>query len=113
MAKSLNFNNIRKKYLTITLADEKNTTLMIGMPTKAVMDELVTLQSDLETISKGDNGTEVTEELYRSCAKIMSRNKGGIQITKEYIETIFDFEDIMIFFEAYMGFISEATNEKN
>ena len=111
--KSLNFNNVKKTYLTVTLADENNTTIMIGTPTKAIMDDLVLLQSGLETISEDDANVDATDELYSTCAKVMSRNKGGIKISKEFLEEIFDFEDIMIFFNAYMDFITEVTSGKN
>lgn len=111
--KSLNFNNVKKTYLTVTLADENNTTIMIGTPTKAIMDDLVLLQSVLETISEDDANVDATDELYSACAKVMSRNKGGIKISKEFLEEIFDFEDIMIFFNAYMDFITEVTSGKN
>ena len=45
--KSLNFNNVKNTYLKVTLADDNNTTIMIGTPTKAIMDDLVLLQSGL------------------------------------------------------------------
>ena len=113
MAKALNFNNVKKTYLTVTLVDENNTTIMIGTPTKAIMDDLVLLQSGLETISEDDANVDATDELYSACAKVMIRNKGGIKISKEFLEEIFDFEDIMIFFNAYMDFITEVTSGKN
>lgn len=113
MAKPLNFNNVKKKYLTVTLADDKKTTLMIGTPTKAIMDDLFLLQSSLETINEDETNAEATDDLYLACAKVMSRNKGGIKISKEFLEELFDFEDIMIFFTAYMDFISEITDVKN
>lgn len=111
--KALNFNKVKKTYLTVTLADENNTTIMIGTPTKAIMDDLVLLQSGLETISEEDANVDNTDELYSACAKVMSRNKGGVKISKEFLEEIFDFEDIMIFFNAYMNFITEVTSVKN
>lgn len=113
MSKPLNFNNVKKRYLTVTLADENKTTLLIGTPTKAIMDDLVLLQSSLEALTEDDTNTEATDDLYSACAKVMNRNKGGIKITKEYIEEIFDFEDIVIFFNAYMDFITEVTGGKN
>ena len=113
MAKPLNFNNIKKKYLTVTLADEKNTTLMIGTPTKAIMDDLIVLKSSLEAIEEDGTDSAATDDLYTACAKVMSRNKAGVKISKSDLEEIFDFEDIMIFFIAYMDFISEVTSEKN
>lgn len=110
MAKTLNFNNIKKQYMTVTLADEKNTTLMISTPTKAILDEFVNMQEYIG----GDNvQSDAMEDLYEICSKIMSRNKAGIEITKEQIEEMFDFEDIMIFIKAYTDFIKEVTNRKN
>lgn len=113
MAKPLNFNNVKKRYLTVTLADEKNTTLMIGTPTKAIMDDLILLQSSLETLNEDETNVEASDDLYRACARVMSRNKAGVNITVEYLAEVFDFEDIMIFFNAYMDFISEVTDQKN
>lgn len=113
MAKTLNFNNVKKTYLTVTLADENNTTLMIGTPTKAMMDSLVDLQESLNNVSEDEASTEATGELYSACANLMSRNKAGIKITKDFLENIFDFEDIIIFFNAYMDFITEVTSGKN
>ena len=113
MSKAINFNNVKKHYLTVTLADENKTTLMIGTPTKAIMDELLLLQSSLERLNEEEGSADVTDDLYISCAKVMSRNKGGINISKEYLAEIFDFEDITLFFTAYMDFISEVTSVKN
>lgn len=110
MAKVLNFNNIKKQYMTVTLSDENNTTLMIGTPTKAILDEFINMQ---DSIAEHSVQADVMEELYEICARIMSRNKGGIEIAKEHIEETFDFEDIMIFIKAYTEFIKEVTNRKN
>ncbi len=113
MAKALNFNNVKKQYLTVVLADDKKTTLLVGTPTKAVMDDLARLQGSLETLSEDETNVDATDDLYEACAKILSRNKAGVKVTKEYLAEIFDFEDIIIFFSNYMEFISEVTNQKN
>ena len=112
MSKTLNFNNVKKQYLTITLADEQNTTLMISTPTKAIMDDLTSLKTEIEAL-KGDIGDESIDILYGVCAKILSRNKGGIKISKEYLEEVFDFEDIIIFFNSYVNFVRAISNSKN
>ena len=114
MSKALNFNTVKKQYLTVTLADDKKTTLMIGTPTKSVMNDLVLLQASVEAIND-DTNPEVIDDLYRACAKVMSRNKAGLEITKEALEEIFDIEDITIFFNAYMEFLDEvmSANSKN
>ena len=113
MAKALNFNNVKKQFLTVTLADENNTTLMIGTPTKAIMDDLTLLQKSMESVSDNDSNVEATDDLYSACARVMSRNKAGVKITKDFLAEIFDFEDITIFFNAYMDFIDEVIGSKN
>ena len=113
MAKALNFNNVKKQFLTVTLADEKNTTLLIGTPTKAIMDDLTLLQNSIDAVSDNESNNEVTDDLYNACARVMSRNKAGVKITKEFLSEIFDFEDITIFFNAYMDFIDEVIASKN
>ena len=113
MAKTLNFNNVKKQFLTVTLADEKNTILFIGTPTKAIMDDLTLLQNTMTSVGDNDSNIEVTDDLYGACARVMSRNKAGIKITKEYLADIFDFEDITIFFNAYMEFVDEVIGSKN
>ena len=110
MSKSLNFNNIKKRYLTVTLPDEDQSVLMIGTPTKAVFDELLNMKDALEGESVTD---DAINDLYEICAKIMSRNKTGRVITMETVQDLFDFEDIIIFVRAYTEFISEVSNSKN
>ena len=112
MSNTLDFNKIKKKYLNVTLADEQNTTIMIGTPTKAIMNDLMSLKSSLETMTD-DASVDTIGELYEACAKVMSRNKAGKKIEKEHLEQIFDFEDILIFFNAYMEFVSVLASEKN
>lgn len=113
MSKTLDFNKVTKQYLTIKLNDENNTTLMIGTPTKKVLEELLLLEGSLEGVQEDSAGLEEMDNLFYSCAKIMSHNKGGIKITKEMLEEIFDFEDIILFFRSYMNFISEVMGSKN
>ena len=110
MAKSLDFNSIKKKYWTVTLPDENKSVLLIGTPTKGVLDSLLSMKESLENERMSD---DALEDLYGICAKIMSRNKTGKVITKEFVQDIFDFEDIIIFIRAYTDFINEVTNVKN
>lgn len=113
MAKPLNFNNVKKHFLTVALADEKNTVLMIGTPTKAIMDDLTLLQNSVNSVRDNESNSEAIDDLYSACARVMSRNKAGVKITKEYLMNILDFEDITIFFSAYMDFINEVIASKN
>lgn len=110
MAKALNFNNIKKRYFTVTLADENETTLMISTPSKSIMDEFISMKDSLGSENMGE---DAIDELYELCTKIMNRNKGGIKIAKKDLEDMFDFEDIVLFIRSYTEFINELTNSKN
>ncbi|MBO3443414.1 hypothetical protein [Clostridium sp. CCUG 7971] len=108
--KSINFNKIEKRYLTVTLNDEERTTLLIMSPTKKVLESLM----EIESISKyNEANDDQIDLLYDVCATVMSRNKGGIKISKEKLEGIFDTEDIIIFFDGYMQFMNEQMASKN
>lgn len=110
MAKTLDFKALKKQYMTVKLADEKNTTLLITTPTKAVLDSFLSMKDYLSEENVKD---EAINELYEIVTKIMNHNKGGIKLSKKEIEEMFDFEDITIFIRAYTDFISEVTGSKN
>lgn len=113
MANTFNFNNLKKKYLTVTLNDEKQTTLLIGTPTKSIMDDLMILQSGKETVAEGETGLAEIDAIYDACARVLSHNKQGITVTAEKLGEICDIEDLIGFFTAYMTFVAEIGNEKN
>lgn len=111
MSNVLDFTTRQKQYLTVKLADEKKTVLMIGTPTKGILDEFIEINKQIEENDGAD--AEALNDLYRICAKIMSFNKGGIKITPDYLATFFDVEDITYFIQGYSSFISSVTNSKN
>lgn len=113
MSKPLNFNKTKKRYLTVTLADENQTTVMVGTPTKRVLSAIISLQDDITNAENGEVYEEQLDDMYAICAEIMNHNKMGVKIEKELLEDIFDFDDIMTFFNAYMDFIYEGTAGKN
>ena len=109
MSKSLNFNNINKHYLNITFADKEATTILVCMPTKSLLRELTGLKSNLTAEASIDS----MDEIYDICVKVMNRNKAGVIITKEFLEDLFDFEDVLIFLKEYMRFVGEVAGQKN
>ena len=111
MSKVLDFTKQKKEYLTVKLNDEKNTVLLIGTPTKAILDDFIAINNRLTEDNGGD--LETVYDLYNVCAKVMSFNKGGIKITPEYLSTFFDMQDIITLFKAYTEFITTITNAKN
>lgn len=110
MSKSLNFNTIKKNIFTVTLADKDKTTLLITTPTKAIFENLLEMQ-DVNENSNVD--AETLNDLYETCAMIMSRNKAKIEVTREELENLFDFEDIMIFIKSYTQFVNDVASQKN
>lgn len=110
MAKSFDFNKIKPKTMTVTLSDDKKTNLMVMTPNKGLRDELVSLYEDINDSDED----EVNEALYEVTAKIMSRNKQGIEITSETLKELYpDANYVMAFLDAYVEFIGEMTNSKN
>ena len=110
MSESLNFTTINKQYLNVTLADENNTTISVCMPTKALLRELTAIKIE---INEAEDKFEALDVLYDVCAKTMSRNRDGVAITREFLEEIFDFEDIVIFLKKYMDFVTKVAGRKN
>lgn len=109
--KSLNFNQINKTYMTITLPDEDNTKLLIMTPTKSIIDKLMSMEEFISGVE--EVGAGVLDDLYDVCAEIMNRNKAGRKITAQFLAEILDFEDLVIFFNSYMEYVSEISNLKN
>ena len=113
MANTVDFNKIPKKYLTVKLADEEKTTLLIRTPPKKVISRLLETYSAIQTVTDDDIDDEMLDNLYDICSQVMSCNKGGIYVSKEKLENLLDFEDMIVFFKAYVSFIEEISNEKN
>ena len=111
MANELNFNNVTKRYLTVTFADAKNTVITVCTPTKALFQELVELAKNIR--SNTETSLDAIDDLYIVCAKIMSRNKERVEITKEFMEENMDFEDVVTFFKGYMAFVKDISKLKN
>lgn len=108
MANVLNFNTAKKQYLTITLPDAKQTTIMVCTPTKALLNRLENMETDLT-----EGSDSVMDDLYELIAQLMSRNKGGVKITREQLEECLDIEDVIMFIKSYKTFLGTIQNLKN
>lgn len=107
----LDFTKQKKEYLTVKLNDDKKTVLLVGTPTKRILQEFVAINERIN--EDGGAEAEAINDLYYICAKVMSFNKGGIEITPEYLESFFDLEDITVFLKGYTEFITTVTSAKN
>lgn len=111
MSNNFNFNNLKKQFLTTTLPDENNTTIFVLIPSKKLMDDLVHLELTLQ--NSDTTADAIIDDLYSLVAKLMSRNKTGVVITKEKLEECVDFEDLLAYFKVYTAFVHKFTNSKN
>lgn len=94
----LNFNQLKKSYLKITLRDKDETVINIGAPTKRIYDEF-------------KNATE--EDLYPLCTTLLNNNKEHKEFTEDEIEKMFDYEDAKLLVKEYAVFINLINKQKN
>lgn len=109
MTKALDFNTLKKKVLTITLADEAKTKLLLTTPSKKVIDDLLRVQDSLS----GEVDDGVINDLYELVTNLFNHNKTGKHVERETVEELMDLEDIIVFIGAYTDFLAEVTNSKN
>lgn len=116
MAKTLDFTKRKKEFLTVKLKDDDKTVLAVNMPKKYVYEcllecvdifEQIDQTNDTETITNGMNA------LYEACALALSNNKSQKTFTADEVAEFFDFEDLVVFFTAYLNFVNESAEVKN
>lgn len=114
MAHSVNFAKVKREYMNVTLNDEKNTTIMVAMPTKGIMDKMMKLKEYMEDLNQDDVGIDTLDILYDFCASAMSNNKTGYKISAEALSKMLDLDDLMMFISAYGEFVQDvASRQKN
>lgn len=117
MSKTLDFMAMKakKQLLTITFIDGNK--ILVKTPTKKIMDSLLALKSDFETVEEhgeeNEASAEALNEIYEICASIMSNNIGQKKIEVDYLSEVLDLEDLIIFFESYTEFVNELNKVKN
>lgn len=109
--KELDFTKAKKQILTVTLGDGEK--LLIKTPSKRVTDLLMELSEDFESISEDNTNAEVVDSIYSVCAEIMSNNRQGKKITSEYLSDVLDLEDMTVFLNAYVEFVTKIATLKN
>lgn len=117
MARQLNFQKVKKEFLTITFNDDRK--ILVRQPTKKIMDQLGDLGEAISEVDV-DNG-EATENndresldiIYGMCAQIMTNNMAKERIEVDYLSEALDVEDLILFFNAYTEFIGDLDQVKN
>lgn len=96
----LNFNQLKKSTMKVTLADKDNTVINIKVPTKYIFDEF-------------KNSKETPDDYYHLANIILNHNIEHKEFTEEEINKIFDYSDTIRLIDAYSVFIQEIVNQKN
>lgn len=108
---TLDFRKQKKNYLKVTLNDERETNLSIMQPTKDLFEKMVAMSEQVSDMEGAD--VDALDEVYGVCAELMSRNKEGLIVSKSNLESTLDFEDIVIFLQAYSSFVAGIVHGKN
>ncbi|MBR5879148.1 MAG: hypothetical protein IKY91_06300 [Akkermansia sp.] len=113
MNKVLDLNTVQRPTLELTLMDDARTTFRVSTPTEAMVQELQQMGSELESLKSGNRDAVAT--IYNLAARLISCNRDYIVVTAEELRSKYrmDLESAILFFSAYMDFISAIQNEKN
>lgn len=114
MANVVNFNRHRPPILPVELLDDENTVIHVTPPTVDLQEELRARLPEINALLSG-NDDEKRAVLFDLAARLMSCNRNMRKITAEQLRTIYrvDEEDLIIFYNAYAGFLTDLENAKN
>jgi hypothetical protein len=114
MAKTLDFNSVKRPVLQLVMLDDDKTHINVSTPTEGLIEELQRTAPELaEVMRKGD--ADGIGEIYELAAKLINCNRSFIKVTAEDLRSKYrmDLEVLIIFFNAYLDFITEITDAKN
>lgn len=114
MAKSLDFNSVQRPTLELTMKDDARTVIRVSMPKEALIERLSAGLSELREIVAQQDGESI-RALFELAADLISCNRNFVTVTAEDLRDKYhmDFEDLTIFFSAYLDFVNEIQNAKN
>lgn len=118
MAK-LDFNQINRPVLELTMMDEAQTVIDVTTPTEGLVEELQATLPELQKIfAPGDQGT--VDAAYDLAARLISCNKQRLAVCVDDLRSKYwpadrltNLENLVFFFSAYADFIGEINNAKN
>lgn len=112
--KTLDFNTINRPALQLVMQDDNHTTIKVGLPKEALIEELQEITPALQEANKSGNG-DAMAMCYNLAARLISCNHNGITVTAEELKTKYniDLECLILFYSAYLDFVNEVSNAKN
>ena len=110
----MDFNRHRPPFLEVPLFDKDETVLQVTPPTVDLQEELRATAADLHALLGGGN-EEQRAAMWDLAARLMSCNRNWRKITPEDLRKKYKLveDDLIVFFEEYVGFVSRLENAKN
>ena len=114
MAKTLDFNALKKPTLPLVMQDEQRTKILVSTPTQGLVEQLEAAGPEFEAVFESGD-VEGIKAAYVLAAQLMSCNLSGIKVTAEDLRDKFKLNlyEIMLFFGAYNDFLAEIESAKN
>ena len=113
MARALDLNSIQESLLDLTLRDEARTVVHLDMPTEALINELHSMEPELERMKTGDK--VAIGMIYDLAARLISCNFDGFTATGDELRTKYGLHLVatLTFFSSYMEAVETLIKEKN
>ena len=114
MSKTLDFNTLAPQTLTLVMRDENKTRIEVGVPTELLVENLQQIAPQLTRMVQEPEKAE-NRDLYELAARLISCNHNDLTVTAEELRDKYrmNLEMMVAFYNAYVGFINDITNEKN
>lgn len=114
MAKTLDFNALKKPTLPLVMQDEQRTKILVSTPTQGLVEQLEAAGPEFEAVFESGD-VDGIKAAYALAAQLMSCNLSGIQVTAEDLRDKYKMNlyDLMLFFGAYNDFLAEIESAKN
>lgn len=112
--KTLNFNQLQRPTLELTMMDEAQTVIRVSTPSVGLLEELQAMLPEFEAVARSGN-REAIQAIYDMAARLMNCNCSFITVTGEELRTKYamGLDSMQIFFSAYMDFVNGIYNAKN
>lgn len=111
--KALDLNKAKRLSFPVTMMDDAQTVFNLTIPTVDVIKELKGIGTELTSATTGDQ--DAVDSCFEVAAKLFSCNRLRKPVTVEQLKVDYkmELEDLILFFGAYLEFITELTKAKN
>lgn len=113
MTRVLDLNSVQSSFMDLTLRDDARTVVHLDIPPEALVNELQNMGPELKKMETGDR--TAVDMIYDLAARLINCNSDFLTVTSEELRTKYRMNLVvtLAFFNSYMGFISELSNQKN